>query len=218
MTQRGKFITLEGAEGVGKSTNMAFITNYLRQKNIPVVITREPGGTPLAEQIRELVLAKRDESMASKTELLLIFAARAQHLATVIVPALERGEWVLCDRFTDATYAYQGGGRGLSTEVITALENLVQNQLRPDLTLLLDMDINAGMERVKQRAELDRFESEQDNFFARVREAYLALAKQYPDRFRVVDAGQPLSEVQKDLQQHLDQLLQDQLSQKSTAQ
>ena len=207
MTRRGKFITLEGAEGVGKSTNMTFVTNYLHEKKVPVVVTREPGGTPLAEQIRELVLAKRDEDMASMTELLLIFAARAQHLATVIVPALERGEWVLCDRFTDATYAYQGGGRGLSVQVIAELENLVQQQLRPDLTLLLDVDTVTGMERVKQRAELDRFESEQQQFFTDVRATYLKLAEQYPERFRIVDAGQTLNAVQQDLRKHLDQLL-----------
>lgn len=207
MAKRGKFITLEGGEGVGKSTNLSFIKSYLKEKGVSLVVTREPGGTPLAESIRELVLAKRDEKMHALTELLLVFAARAQHLNEIIIPALERGDWVLCDRFTDATYAYQGGGRNLSGHYISELENLVQGQLRPDLTLLLDVDIETGMERALQRAELDRFESEQRAFFERVREAYLKLAAESPQRFRVIDASPELPQVQQSIRQSLDSAL-----------
>lgn len=207
MSVRGKFITLEGGEGVGKSTNLAFIESYLRQKNIPVVVTREPGGTPLAESIRALVLEKREESMHSLTELLLVFAARAQHLNRVIIPALTRGEWVLCDRFTDATYAYQGGGRGLSKKIISELENLVQGELRPDITLLLDVDIDTGLQRAEERAELDRFESEQRQFFEQVRKAYLELAANNPQRYRIVDASRSLAEVQQSISDYLDEAI-----------
>ncbi|MGH1441813.1 MAG: dTMP kinase, partial [Cellvibrionaceae bacterium] len=138
----GQFITIEGSEGVGKSTNISFIKDYLEQKGIDLLITREPGGTPLAEQIRELLLAKRDESVDETAELLLMFAARAQHLNTVILPAIAEGKWVLCDRFTDSTYAYQGGGRGLDQALIANLEKLVQGEVQPDLTLYLDIDVS----------------------------------------------------------------------------
>ncbi|NHO65243.1 dTMP kinase [Aestuariicella hydrocarbonica] len=206
-SQPGKFITLEGTEGVGKTTNLEFIQSYLRAKGVPLCVTREPGGTPLAEQVRELLLAKRDETVDETAELLLIFAARAQHLNQVIQPALARGEWVLSDRFTDATYAYQGAGRGLSCEVIATLEQLVQGELRPDLTIVLDIDVATGLARASQRAALDRFELEAVEFFEAVRQGYQARVTANPDRYRVVDAGQDLSAVQSDLKLVLDQLL-----------
>lgn len=202
---RGKFITIEGTEGVGKSTNIAFIKNFFEEKNIPLVITREPGGTPLAEEIRGLLLKNRDEKMDETAELLLVFAARAQHLEGVILPALDRGEWVLCDRFTDATYAYQGGGRGLSLSMIKELERKVQKGLQPDLTFLLDIDVKTGLERAAQRGELDRFEQEDLEFFEKVREAYLSRANDNPQRFFVVDAMKPLNEVQRSIREFLDQ-------------
>ena len=173
---KARFITIEGIEGVGKSTNIDFITRYLDRAGLPWTVTREPGGTPLAEQIRQLLLAQHSETMAEMTELLLIFAARAQHLAQVIRPALAQGRWVVSDRFTDATYAYQGGGRGLSSETIARLELLVQEELRPDLTIILDLDPGTGLERARQRASLDRFELEKLGFFERVRKSYLQRA------------------------------------------
>ncbi len=203
----GKFLTLEGTEGVGKSTNLAFVRDWLESRNIEVVVTREPGGTPLAEQIRELLLAKRDEAVDQTAELLLVFAARAQHLAQVIKPALARGAWVLSDRFTDATYAYQGGGRGLSKAVICQLETLVQADLRPDLTLILDIDVKLGLSRASQRGELDRFESETLDFFERVRAAYRERASANPARYAIVDAGQSLEKVQQDIDQVLQKLI-----------
>ena len=166
----GFFMTVEGGEGAGKTTNIACIKEWLTTHNVEFVHTREPGGTPLAENIRELLLAKSDEVIAEKAELLLVFAARAQHLDQVIIPALQAGKVVLCDRFTDATYAYQGAGRGLSKGDIATLEGLVQGALRPDLTLLLDLPVAAGMARVNQRGDLDRFEQEAMTFFERVRE------------------------------------------------
>lgn len=205
MTQRrGRFITVEGTEGAGKSTNLAFIRDYLRRAGIDFVETREPGGTPLAEEIRTLLLTPRKERMAEAAELLLVFAARAQHLQTVILPALEAGRWVLCDRFTDATYAYQGGGRGLSTAQIAELEQLVQGTLRPDLTLLLDLPVAQGMARARGRGELDRFESERLEFFERVRQSYLARAAEAPERFRVIDAAGSLEAVQAQIRRGLD--------------
>ncbi len=202
-----RFITLEGGEGAGKSTCLAFLRDYFVQRRLPLVMTREPGGTPLAEELRELLLRRREETVVADAELLLIFAARAQHLATVIEPALTRGEWVLCDRFTDATYAYQGGGRGLSMARIAELETLVQGSLRPGLTLLLDLPVQQGMARAAARAEKDRFESEQLEFFERVRAVYRQRAQAEPQRFRVVDASAPLPEVQASLTQVLDQAL-----------
>ena len=204
----GKFITLEGGEGVGKSTNVLFVKNYLQEQNIPVIVTREPGGTQLAEKIRSLLLENHDETVTSQAELLLIFAARAQHLAQVIQPALMQGQWVLCDRFTDATYAYQGGGRNLSIEAINWLENFVQVDLRPDLTLLLDMPVADGLARVKTRGgELDRFESEQLHFFNRVRAAYLEQAQLYPDRIKTINADQSLADIQTAIIKNLDALI-----------
>ena len=195
----GLFITLEGPEGAGKSTNREYLAELLIQAGIEVVLTREPGGTPLAERIRELLLAPDSEVMAVDTELLLMFAARAQHLAGVIRPALARGAVVLCDRFTDATYAYQGGGRGLAYERIAILEQFVQGDLRPDLTLVFDLPVEVGLARAAARGKLDRFEQEQQSFFEAVRQTYLARAAQAPERYRILDAAQPLSQVQADL-------------------
>lgn len=203
----GKFITVEGVEGVGKTTNMAFIQSWLERQGIDHIKTREPGGTPLAEDIRELLLSPRDEAVNENTELLLMFAARAQHLAEVIVPALERGQWVLCDRFTDATYAYQGGGRGVAMEKIGLLENLVQEQLRPDLTLILDAPVAQGLERANKRSQPDRFEQEKLDFFEQVRECYLSRAKKIPMQYRIVDASQSLAQVQLDLGEQLNQFM-----------
>jgi dTMP kinase len=203
----GLFITLEGPEGAGKSTNREYLAARLRAEGIDVVLTREPGGTPLAERIRDLLLAPSDESMAADTELLLVFAARAQHLAQVIRPALARGAIVLCDRFTDATYAYQGGGRGLSHERIAVLEDFVQGQLRPDLTLVFDLPVEIGLARASARGQLDRFEQEGRAFFEAVRSTYLDRAKAAPDRYRLVDAALSLSEVQLSLDTLLPQLL-----------
>lgn len=199
MTVRGKFITVEGGEGVGKSTNLTLVADLLSRAGHVPVQTREPGGTALAEQIRQLLLAHGDEPMHAWTELLLIFAARAQHLAQVIEPALAAGRWVLCDRFTDATYAYQGGGRGLNREHIAALEALVQGSVRPDLTILLDAPVATGRARAENRSQPDRFEVEQEAFFERVRATYLSRAAAEPDRFQVINAGQPLDAVQTEL-------------------
>ncbi|AZL73042.1 dTMP kinase [Pseudomonas sichuanensis] len=193
----GLFITLEGPEGAGKSTNRDYLAARLREQGVDVVMTREPGGTPLAERIRELLLAPSDEPMAVDTELLLMFAARAQHLAEVIRPALARGAVVLCDRFTDATYAYQGGGRGLSVERIAILESFVQGELRPDLTLVFDLPVEVGLARAAARGRLDRFEQEGQAFFEAVRQAYLQRAAQQPQRYSLLDAAQPLDAVQR---------------------
>ncbi|WAJ36357.1 dTMP kinase [Pseudomonas sp. GOM7] len=203
----GLFITLEGPEGAGKSTNRDYLAERLRERGVEVLLTREPGGTPLAERIRELLLAPSDEPMAVDTELLLVFAARAQHLQQVIRPALARGSVVLCDRFTDATYAYQGGGRGLPIERIAQLEAFVQGELRPDLTLIFDLPVEVGLARAAARGRLDRFEQEGRGFFEAVRQAYLQRAAQAPQRYRVLDAGQSLAQVQADLDALLPSLL-----------
>lgn len=195
----GLFITLEGPEGAGKSTNRDYLAGHLRDQGLDVLLTREPGGTPLAERIRELLLAPSDEKMDADTELLLVFAARAQHLAEVIRPALARGAVVLCDRFTDATYAYQGGGRGLSVERIATLEHFVQGGLQPDLTLLFDLPVEVGLSRAAARGRLDRFEQEGQAFFEAVRQAYLQRAKADPQRYRLIDAALPLAAVQQSL-------------------
>ncbi|MGE4407942.1 dTMP kinase [Pseudomonas sp.] len=204
---KGLFITLEGPEGAGKSTNREYLAGRLRARGLDVVLTREPGGTPLAERIRELLLTPADEPMAVDTELLLVFAARAQHLAQVIRPALARGAVVLCDRFTDATYAYQGGGRGLSLERIAQLETFVQGDLRPELTLIFDLPVDVGLARAAARGRLDRFEQEGMRFFEAVRRAYLERAQAAPARYRVLDAGQPLAAVQQDIEALIPELL-----------
>ncbi|WP_097302606.1 dTMP kinase [Pseudomonas chlororaphis] len=203
----GLFITLEGPEGAGKSTNREYLAERLRAAGIEVLLTREPGGTPLAERIREVLLTPGDEIMNPDTELLLVFAARAQHLAEVIRPALARGAVVLCDRFTDSTYAYQGGGRGLSVERIATLEQFVQGELRPDLTLVFDLPVEVGLARASARGRLDRFELEGRVFFDAVRQAYLKRAAADPARYLLVDASQPLSQVQQALDALLPKLL-----------
>ena len=197
---RGRFITIEGGEGAGKSTAQTFLAEKLAARGISVLQTREPGGTPLAEAIRRNLLRVDEEAPVEMTELLLVFAARAQHLTKVIEPALERGQWVLCDRFTDATYAYQGAGRGLSAELIGKLEKLVQGDTRPDTVILLDMPPQIGLARAKARGALDRFEQEEQAFFERVRQGYLERAAAFPNRYVVVDASQELSEVQNSLE------------------
>ncbi|MFM2005775.1 MAG: hypothetical protein RLZZ09_1430 [Pseudomonadota bacterium] len=202
---RPRFITLEGGEGVGKTTNLAFIEDYLTTRGVDLLRTREPGGTPLGERIRGLLLDS--DGMNSLSELLLVFAARAQHLDEVIRPALAAGRWVLCDRFTDASYAYQGGGRNLDLSVIGLLEQWVQAGLQPDLTLLLDTSIEVGMSRVRDRGATDRFESEHLGFFEKVRAAYLDRADKYPDRIKRVDASGSLGSVQAGITIHLDHLI-----------
>jgi dTMP kinase len=203
----GIFITVEGTEGVGKSTNMDFVERWLTERGIDVLRTREPGGTPLAESVRDLLLAQRDETVDPTAELLLVFAARAQHYHQRICPALARGQWVLCDRFTDATYAYQGAGRGLDIALIQQLEQVVQGGLRPDCTLLLDIDVQEGLARARRRGELDRFEVEALGFFERVRTCYQQRAAAEPKRFAVVNAGQSLAQVQRDIESVLNGLL-----------
>jgi len=195
----GKFITLEGVEGVGKTTNLEFLCDLLAEQGIPFETTREPGGTPLAEAIRELVLSPREETVDGLCELLLVFAARAQHLAQKIKPILATGTWVVSDRFTDATFAYQGAGRGLDKQAILQLETLVQGQLQPDFTLYLDCPPEIGLARAKQRDSLDRIEQESIAFFNRVRDGYFERAKQHPKRFAIVDASTTLDQVQKQI-------------------
>ena len=195
-TYIGKFITLEGIEGVGKSSNLNFIAETLSSLGITVVKTREPGGTPIAEKIRQILLEKHSEVMCDETELLLMFAARKQHLHTVIEPALAAGQWVVCDRFTDATYAYQGGGRGIAEEVIAYLEQLVQKERRPDLTLLLDAPVSIGLQRARSTGPEDRFEQETIAFFESIRETYLTRAYAFPDRYHCINSEQTLAEVQ----------------------
>lgn len=202
----GKFLTIEGTEGVGKSTNLEFIKTQLMQRGIDVIVTREPGGTPLAEEIRETLLQKRIEPVDPTAELLLVFAARAQHLDQVIKPAIESGAWVLCDRFTDATFAYQGYGRGLSLDHILQLETMVQQGLHPDATFYLDIDVEVGLERARKRAELDRFEEEQVEFFERVRQGYLARIEVNSERYFKIDAGQTLEKVQQNIALCIDKL------------
>lgn len=205
---QGRFITLEGGEGVGKSTNMSFVAGVLRDAGIELQLTREPGGTPLAERVREVIVAPSGEAVSPMAELLLIFAARALHVDGLIRPTLAAGKWVLCDRFTDASYAYQGAGRGLGDEPVRWLEAKVQGELRPDLTLLLDADPAIGMARAGARGAADRFERERLEFFRRVRAGYLARAAAEPGRFRVVDAAAPLEAVQSQIRNHISKYLQ----------
>ncbi len=207
MASKGLFITVEGGEGAGKSTNMAYLQSRLSTLGVDVLVTREPGGTPLGEEIRQLLLQPREDAMTPAAELLLIFAARAQHLAQVIEPALAAGRWVLCDRFTDATYAYQGGGRQLPLQMIETLEQLVQQERRPDYTILLDTPVEVGMARAENRGARDRIEQEQLDFFQRVRATYLGLAEDNPRRYRRVDATQDLPGVQAQLDKICDELM-----------
>ena len=196
---KGKFITIEGVEGVGKSTNIAVLEELLRDRSIDFVRTREPGGTGFAEKLRCLLLDSADGNPAALSELLLIFAARADHLEKLVAPALERGEWVICDRFTDATFAYQGGGRGLPQEAISALQSIVQGKLRPDLTIILDLHPEIGLERVRRRGKLDRIEQETIDFHVRVRNSYLEIARREPDRCILIDASADADAVQQAL-------------------
>ena len=190
-----RFITVEGIEGAGKTSCLDLLEQRIRQRGHEVLVTREPGGTPLGEDLRQLLLGHRHDGMADDTELLLMFAARAEHLHAKIEPALAAGSWVLCDRFTDATYAYQGYGRGIDLQRIAALETWVLGERRPDLTLLLDLPVEVGLERAGRRSTPDRFERQALTFFDRVRQGYLSLAAAAPGRFRVVDAAQSLDQV-----------------------
>ena len=196
----GGFITVEGGEGAGKTTQLAFMREYLERAGGRVTLTREPGGTALGEAIRALLLGHRHDGMAPATETLLMFAARAEHLERIIRPALAAGHWVLCDRFTDATYAYQGGGRGLPLERIAILEDWAQGELRPDLTLLFDLPVAVGLERAGRRGVADRFEREELAFFDRVRATYLERASRNPDRYRIVDAARSVAAVRAEVE------------------
>ncbi len=195
MARKGKFITLEGIEGAGKTTQLAVVRRCLEEQGIDVLTTREPGGSPVGERIRALLLDPASKGMTAATEVLLLFATRAEHLAYRIRPALEQGTWVLCDRFTDATYAYQGGGRGVDPERIAVLEAYVQGSMRPDLTLLFDLPVASGLARAGKRFAPDRFESEAEPFFEGVRARYLVIARSHPQRVRLIDAGVPVEQV-----------------------
>jgi dTMP kinase len=204
----GKFISIEGIEGAGKSTQLAFIENYLKQQGIKVIVTREPGGTVLGEQIRELLLSPRKEGMAVDTELLLMFAARAEHLEQVIKPAIQRGEWVISDRFVDATFAYQGGGRGISTERIKQISDWTLKDLQTDVTFLFDLPVELGQQRVISRKEnIDRFEQEKTDFFQKIRDCYLQRSLQEPNRIKVIDASKSITEIEIQLSSILDKLI-----------
>ena len=204
---KGKFITIEGSEGVGKTTNINFIVDYLTKHNRRTIETREPGGTAAAEEIRNILLNSNGELIPDIAELLLFFAARSLHLENVILPALVAGKFVICDRFTDATIAYQGYGRGFDIEHINNIAQWVHADIQPDLTILLDAPAEIGMQRAKKRGAIDRMESEEISFYERVREGYLQLAEQYNDRFVVIDANQSLDLVQKAIMTHLDDLI-----------
>lgn len=198
---RGKFITFEGIDGAGKSSHIPGVCDFLQARGLTVLTTREPGGTPLGEKLREILL---NEPMHLETEALLMFAARREHLARVIDPALARGDWVVCDRFTDATYAYQGGGRGLDRHKFNDLEHWVHGHLQPDLTLLFDLPFAVARERIAlQTRELDRFEQEKADFHERVRQAYLERAAASPQRMRVIDANQSLESIKKLVEDYL---------------
>ena len=203
MTSRGQFITLEGIEGAGKSTMVTFITDLLTQSGREVVVTREPGGTLIGEQLREILLDKTNDELTDDTELMIIFAARSQHLEQVIKPALDQGKDVLCDRFTDASFAYQGGGRGMDSTRIETLETWVQQGIRPDLTLLFDLEVSVGLQRASKRSEADRFEREHIDFFERTRQCYLERARAEPARFATVDAENDIESVQAQIRQIL---------------
>ena len=207
MADRGRFITVEGIEGAGKSTQMDVLREFLDGKGISVVMTREPGGTPLGEAVRSLLLDPKNSGMSSDAELLLVFAARAEHLGQVIAPALGSGHWVLSDRFTDATFAYQGGGRGISETRIAELEQWVQADLRPDLTLLLDVTVETGMARIAERGQPDRFEREAGAFFQRIRDNYLQRAAAEPRRFRRIDASVSVEQVSRQVVETVGELL-----------
>ena len=197
--KKGLFITLEGIEGAGKSTVVDFIEDFLTKEGHDVIKTREPGGTVIGEQIREILLKNENYTLTYDTELLLVFSARAQHIQEVILPALSLGKIILCDRFTDASYAYQGGGRGIDESRINLLEKWVQGDLRPNLTLLFDLDVSIGMQRTKKRSDADRFEREEINFFEKIRNTYLERAKKEPQRFRIINAASSLENVKEQI-------------------
>ena len=203
MKMTGKFITLEGIEGVGKTSNLEYIQSLLETAGHTCIVTREPGGTPLGESLRALLLEHSDEHMSVNAELLMMFAAREEHLQKVILPALSVGHTVLCDRFTEATYAYQGGGRGINSEKIAELESWVQGELRPDLTIILDAPVALGRSRASKRSTPDRIEKEEDAFFQRVRAYYLEMSDRYPQRICTVDASLALEEVKKQVKAQL---------------
>ncbi len=207
---KGRLITVEGIEGVGKSTSVGFIERFLRAREIPVFVSREPGGTPLAEEIRSVLLGRRDEPVIPMTELLLMFAARNQHVAEIVRPKLAQGTWVLCDRFVDSSFAYQGAGRGVDRATIDTLASIVLGDLRPDLTILLDVKAEIGLARVSETGK-DRFESEDKIFFERVRRGFLDLAEQEPDRFEVIDTTAPLDKVEHELERVLTVFLEDKI-------
>jgi dTMP kinase len=201
------FISIEGGEGAGKSTSIEYIKQKLEACGIECVVTREPGGTPMAEDIRQLLLQHRDETVDPYTELLLMFASRRQHVENIIRPALAAGKWVVCDRFTDASFAYQGFGRGLDQDFISSLKNRVHGDLNPNMTLLFDLDIEIGMDRAGKRSHFDRIETEKMSFFERVRQGYLTQAKAEPQRYRIVDASQSITDVERQLDSFLAPLL-----------
>ena len=205
--ETGKFITVEGIEGVGKSTNVAFLHDAIERRGIDVLTTREPGGTPMAERIREMLVEHGDELVPDITELLLMFASRSLHVNNVIQPALAAGTWVICDRFTDASRAYQGGGRGFPQMDINRLAEWVHGDLRPNLTILLDAPVATGMSRAGQRGNPDRIEIERVDFFERVRECYLSLAEAEPERFVVVDASVDMDTVRASIESIVDRII-----------
>ncbi len=207
MTARGRFITLEGVDGAGKSTQLGFVAGLLEASGVDVVRTREPGGTALGEALRGVLLERGDLAMGVAAETLLVFAARAQHIEQIIEPALQRGQWVVCDRFTDATYAYQGGGRGLARARIDTLQRWVQGALRPDLTLLLDVPVGVGLARAGGRTGTDRFEIQDLEFKRAVRETYLARARRSPERIRLIDAEPSLQAVQEQIRDEIERFL-----------
>ena len=198
-TRTGMFITLEGIEGVGKTTNIQYISEWLTARDIKHVVTREPGGTPLSEDIRSLLLGSQTEEIMPMTELFLVFASRNQHLEQLIKPSLANATWVLCDRFTDASYAYQGAGRGISNTTIECLESITQQKMQPDLTIIFDLPVADGLRRARGRSAPDRFEQEDLSFFDRVRENYLLRAKRFSERCKIIDASKPLKDVQAQL-------------------
>jgi dTMP kinase len=204
----GKFISIEGIEGAGKSTQLTFIESYLKQQGINVIVTREPGGTGLGEQIRELLLSPRDDGMAVDTELLLMFAARAEHVEQVIKPAIQRGDWVISDRFVDATFAYQGGGRGISTERIKQISDWTLRDLQTDVTFLFDLPVELGQQRViNRKGDIDRIEQEKADFFQKIRDCYLQRSQQEPNRIKVIDASKSINDIEIQLSTILDQLI-----------
>ena len=203
----GKFITIEGSEGVGKSTNIEFISKYLNSRDITTLETREPGGTKIAEEIRQVLLTTKGETVPEIAELLLFFAARSFHVENLIKPAIKQGHYVICDRFSDATVAYQGYGRGFNIQDINTIASWVHEKMQPDLTILLDAPAEIGMQRAKQRGVMDRMESEDISFYERVRDGYLTLASEHKERFVVIDASQALKSVQTEIAFHLDVLL-----------